>query len=40
MLSGKLAQDTVNIRLRRIDPKTFLLLNRGYHWINERPLNR
>jgi hypothetical protein len=40
VLSGKLGQNTVAIILRRIDPKSFLLLNRGYHWINERPLNR
>jgi hypothetical protein len=28
------------IRLRQIDASKFLLLSRGFHWINEMPLNR
>jgi hypothetical protein len=28
------------IKLKRIDPSKFLLVNRGFHWINERPFNK
>jgi len=28
------------LHLRKLDPSKFLLLSRGFHWINERPLNR
>jgi hypothetical protein len=28
------------IRLRRIDTSKFLLMSRGFHWINEMPLNK
>jgi hypothetical protein len=28
------------IHLRRIDASKFLLVNRGFHWINEYPFNR
>ncbi len=30
----------VNVHLRRIDHTKFLLLSRGFHWINERAFNR
>jgi hypothetical protein len=40
VLAGKLGADTISARLKKIDEKKFLLLNRGFHWINERPLNR
>ncbi len=30
----------ITLRLRKLDPAKFLLLSRGFHWINERPLNR
>jgi hypothetical protein len=33
-------QGDSQIRLKRIDPSKFLLVNRGFHWINERPFNR
>jgi hypothetical protein len=39
-LSGKWKQDSLQIRLRRLDEKKFLLLNRSFHWVNEYPLNR
>jgi hypothetical protein len=31
--------DGKSIRLRQIDTSKFLLLRRGFHWINEMPLN-
>ncbi len=32
--------DTLRLRLTRFDETTFLLLSRGYNWINELPFNR
>jgi hypothetical protein len=40
VLSGTLGGSAVTIRLRRIDSGKFLLLSRGFHWINETPLNK
>jgi hypothetical protein len=40
VLAGKLGPDTISARLKKMDEKKFLLLSRGFHWINERPLNR
>lgn len=40
VLSGKLGADSVVMRLRRYDQNRFLLMNRGYHWIQEQPFNR
>jgi hypothetical protein len=28
------------VKLRKIDASKFLLLSRGFHWINETPLNQ
>jgi uncharacterized membrane protein YphA (DoxX/SURF4 family) len=39
VLMGKLGNDAVAIRLYRLDPAQ-LLVTRGFHWINEVPLNR
>ncbi len=39
-IEGTLAGDRVSMRLRKIDTSSFLLVNRGFHWINEVPLNR
>jgi hypothetical protein len=35
-----LTGDALKITLRRIDASKFLLVDRGFHWINERPFNR
>lgn len=32
--------DTTTIIMHRQDAEDFLLINRGFHWINERPYNR
>jgi hypothetical protein len=40
VLEGALGTDTLSIRLRKIDASKFLLVNRGFHWINELPFNR
>jgi len=39
-LIGKWKQDSLHIRLRRYDEKDFFLLKRGFHWVNEFPLNK
>jgi hypothetical protein len=39
-LDGALGQDRVVIRLKRFDETKYLLLSRGFHWINEFPFNR
>jgi hypothetical protein len=39
-LEGVFDGRKVVARLRRLDPKSFLLLGRGFHWINEFPYNR
>ena len=39
-LEGMLAGDSLHVRLHRLDETRFLLVSRGYHWINEFPLNR
>lgn len=40
ILDGKLESDTLQIMLLKKDLNDFLLLNRGFNWINEFPLNR
>jgi len=32
--------DSVTITLKKYDLKNFMLVNRGFHWVNEFPLNR
>lgn len=41
-LSGIHGKDSVFLKLKTIikDDKDFLLMNRGFHWINETPFNR
>jgi len=39
-LDGILGGDSLHVRLHRIDETKFLLVSRGYHWINELPFNR
>jgi uncharacterized membrane protein YphA (DoxX/SURF4 family) len=40
VLQGTLANDSLSVKLRKIDTSKFLLVSRGFHWINERPFNR
>jgi hypothetical protein len=39
-LEGILANDRLSMLLVKADESKFLLLNRGFHWINELPFNR
>ncbi|HUR20680.1 MAG TPA: hypothetical protein VMZ90_07720 [Vicinamibacterales bacterium] len=40
VLRGTIAGEPSVLRLRRFDEKQYLLLNRGFNWIQERPFNR
>jgi len=40
ILSGKISQDSVYMRLKERDLRSFRLINRGFRWINEYPYNR
>jgi hypothetical protein len=39
-LQGTWDEQPILVRLRRVDESKILLVNRGFHWINESPLNR
>jgi hypothetical protein len=39
-MEGTLEGRKVQARLRRTEIPKFLLVHRGFHWVNERPLNR
>jgi len=39
-LSGVFEGDTLQISTSYFDPNDFILVNRGFHWINEVPYNR
>jgi len=38
-LRGRIGNDSAFITMTRFDEKSFRLLKRGFHWINERPYN-
>lgn len=40
VLSGRLAADSIFVRLNRQTDDNYLLVKRGFHWINEYPFNR
>ncbi len=40
VLDGTLDGAMVSVRLRRINERDFLLVKRGFHWVNEYPFNR
>ena len=40
VLNGLWKEDSVTINLKRRPKRDFLLLTRGFHWINEEPFNR
>lgn len=40
VLNGNMGADSVKIQLKRKDPGEFILMSRGFHWINETPYNR
>lgn len=38
--SGRIGADSVDIKLRRRPESSYLLVNRGFHWVNEIPFFR
>ncbi len=40
ILDGNMDGQTVHMQLQLVDRNTFLLVNRGFHWIQEYPFNR
>ena len=40
MLAGRMGADSVEVALRRRPESSYLLVNRGFHWVNESPYNR
>ncbi|MBD2701824.1 hypothetical protein IC229_14325 [Spirosoma sp. BT702] len=40
ILRGRINQDSIYARLQKQQIGNFLLVNRGFHWINEYPFNR
>jgi uncharacterized membrane protein YphA (DoxX/SURF4 family) len=40
VMEGPFKDQQIRARLRRVDDSKFLLISRGFHWINERPFNR
>lgn len=40
ILDGSLDGHPAHLQLRLVDPHTFLLVSRGFHWIQEYPFNR
>jgi hypothetical protein len=39
-IDGTFDGKKIRARLQRVEPSQFLLINRGFHWINEFPFNR
>ena len=40
LLSGRVGGDSVVARFKRLDQRRFLLMSRGFNWIQEQPFNR
>ncbi len=39
-LEGGSVDEGMTAELRRIEPDEFLLVRRGFHWVNEMPFQR
>jgi hypothetical protein len=39
-LDGEMDNHSVHMQLQLVDRNGFLLVNRGFHWIEELPFNR
>jgi uncharacterized membrane protein YphA (DoxX/SURF4 family) len=40
VFAGQWGADSLRVRMERFDENRFLLVRRGFHWVNERPFNR
>lgn len=39
-LYGMMGNDSIYVQMEHGDEQKYLLMNRGFHWVNEHPLNR
>ena len=39
-LDGSMGEHSMHMELRMVDRKKFLLVNRGFHWVQDAPFNR
>ena len=39
MISGSFNHGSIQLELTRRSPENYLLLTRGFHWVNEEPPN-
>lgn len=39
-IRGRFNNDSVTVAMKKFDDKKFILVSRGFHWINETPYNR
>ena len=40
MLAGEMDGRRIEVRLALVDRNAFLLVSRGFHWVQEYPFNR
>jgi hypothetical protein len=40
VLTGHLGRDSIAATFKRVDETKYLLMSRGFHWIQEQPFNR
>lgn len=40
LVEGTLKDEALKVRLKKIDTSNTVLMNRGFHWINERPFSK
>jgi uncharacterized membrane protein YphA (DoxX/SURF4 family) len=40
ILRGKIKADTFNVTMKKFPDRKFLLISRGFHWVNEVPFNK
>lgn len=39
-VTGVLRGDSIQVHMQKMNPSSFLLMSRGFHWVNELPFNR
>ena len=39
LLKGTIRKESITLRLRKVERSDFLLINRGFHWVQEAPFN-
>ena len=39
VLNGKFKKDSIVVTMKKVDLNKFPLVSRGFHWVNEYPMN-